>query len=115
MDNSKNIDMFLVGNFENANVHLGDGFITKSIHVEDFKDGFHDKEYKGQNYRFVNSNGLSDQSMDIFRKRADAVVFEGDLNGMFIEVTNGGIRSQYVSDLDSRQDEILTTDALEAS
>lgn len=104
MADIKTIDMFLVGDFNGANIHVGDGFITKSIEQSDLDNQFHDVEYKGRNYRFVNAANLSEQSIEIFKKRDDAVIFAGDLHGMFIEVTSGGIRSQYVEELDTRSE-----------
>ncbi|MGH1374969.1 MAG: hypothetical protein ACRBCK_01365 [Alphaproteobacteria bacterium] len=88
----------LVGHFADADVHVGD-LITKSIDSENFAKPEHDVTYKGQTYRFINPDSLSDESLETLKQDKDAYVFDGDLNGLHINVTSGGIRSQHIPEL----------------
>ena len=98
----KDNTMFLVGDFTGAHVHVGDR-MTRSIDAADLQQKFHDVSHKGTNYRFVNASEVSQQTVETFKTRGDAVVFDGDLHGMLITVNSGGIQSQYVDALDMRE------------
>ncbi len=88
----------LVGRFADADVHVGDHF-TKSIPSEKFAEPQHEVSYKGQTYRFINPDSLSEESLDALKEDKDAYVFDGSLEGMHISVTSGGIRSQHIPEL----------------
>lgn len=89
---------FLVGRFADADVHVGDS-VTMSIPSEKFAEPQHEVSYKGQTYRFINPDSLSEESLDALREDKNAYVFDGSLKGMHINVTSGGIRSQHLPEL----------------
>lgn len=87
----------LVGKFEDAQVIIGDWF-PKTQNPDDFKEMSHDITYKGQTYRFINSNELSEKSIKNLSKEDSSIVFRGDLKGLRLEITSGGIRGEYLTD-----------------
>ncbi|PCJ99081.1 MAG: hypothetical protein COA45_06460 [Zetaproteobacteria bacterium] len=98
MAKSKNEKTLLIGKFEDAHVLVGDTY-AKSQDPDDLKKPFHDVDYKGMTYRFVNSDQLSDESIKTLSQQKNAHVFGGDLKGMMISVTSGGIRAEHVPEL----------------
>ena len=87
----------LVGKFEDAQVIIGDWF-PKTQNPDDFKQLSHDVKFKGETYRFINSDQLSEESVKELEQEDYSTVFGGDLSNMRLEITSGGIRSQSISD-----------------
>ena len=87
----------LVGKFEDAQVIIGDWF-PKTQNPDDFKQPSHDVTFKGQTYRFINSDQLSEESIKELEQEDFSIVFGGDLTDVRLEITSGGIRSQYLTD-----------------
>lgn len=98
MEQSKEVGTVLVGRFENALVLVGN-MLGKQIDPNDFKKPYHDLSFKGSTYRFINPENLSEDSIDELKKKPNSYVFGGDLKGMLIEVTSGGIRSNYLPNI----------------
>ncbi len=98
MPRSKKDDILLVGKFEDAHVVIGD-WVGKSVDQDNFKKPFHDVSYKGSTYRFINPDELNDDSIEALKQQQNSYNFGGDLKGMLIEITSGGIRSQHVPEL----------------
>ena len=87
----------LVGKFEDAQVIIGDWF-PKTKNPDDFKEMSHDVKFKGQTYRFINSDQLSEDSIRDLEQEDYSIVFGGDLTGLRLEITSGGIKSEFLPD-----------------
>lgn len=97
MAQSKKSEIVLIGKFEDAQVIVGD-WIGKSIDQENFKKPYHDVSYKGSTYSFINPDELSEDSIELLKQQRNSYNFTGDLSGMKLDITSGGIRSQYEPD-----------------
>lgn len=108
----------LFGDFRKAHVFVGDGNLfglNKSLSPEVFEEPFHDEVYKGVKYRFINPEKMTDSdSIEALKEHKDSYVFAGDTDGLLIEITKGGIRSQFMQELKGTRDDPKASEGTEA-
>jgi hypothetical protein len=88
---------YLVGDFSQAVVFVGNGLWDKQISPEEFKKPVHDVEFRGQTYRFWNADRKFYHDL---KKRPNTFVFPESLAGRAITVNKDGIYDMPLPALD---------------
>ena len=89
---------YLVGRFANARVQVGNAGDAIPVHPASFDQVQHEISWNGNTYRFINPDMIAAESLEIIRENHNAFVFEGDLEGVLINITPDGVSAEYNPD-----------------